>query len=224
MPNIHGTETLQNVIKKAASQHNSSTFHPHVTLFPLDIKKKTVEELAEATRPIAAVMPPLSLEVDRVQVGEKFGQSVFLALKSTSQLEELRATLLKALGAPAETESTASPHASLYHGTSTKHDYHNVAAGMVADGVLDTRKDGALVVKGLGSRLDLTEIWIVNITSESPASWEVLHTEAFGGAEVAHPLPPPTPTSPISPISPIPPISLSSPVTPTTKRVPSIGK
>jgi hypothetical protein len=186
VPNAPSAKTLQSAIKKAAAPHNSPTFPPHVTLFSLKNTDKTVEEFAKVTQAVIdEVKAPISLEEAGVQVGETFHQSVYLALKPTDELTILRANLLEAVGAPADTESPAFPHASLYYGEGSKEDKHHVVAQMLDACAVDIRHDGLIEVTGLESRLELTEVWIVNIATAQPADWEVLHKLALSGAEVA---------------------------------------
>jgi 2'-5' RNA ligase len=114
VPNVSCATTLHST---TAARHDSPMFHPHVTLFLLNDTDKTTKELANiAQTVIARVEAPISLEEAGVQAGETFDQSVYLALKPTSELMTLRANLLKAAGAPASTKSPAFPHASLYYG------------------------------------------------------------------------------------------------------------
>lgn len=194
MPNAPSAKTLQSAIKKAAA-HGSLTFPPHVTLFSLAKTDGTVDELAKVTQAvIAEVKAPISLEEAGVQVGETFHQSVYLALQPTEELTILRANLLKAIGAPANTESPAFPHASLFYGEGSNEDKHHVVAKMMDARAVDICHDGSIEVTGLESRLELTEVWIVNIATPQPADWEVLHKLALAGAEVA----PSLPASPVS--------------------------
>ena len=164
----------------------------------LDIKNKSLEELKGITHTVvadSAFNSPISLDQERVQVGDTFHQSVYLELNSTKELVELRSNLLNALGAPANTETPAFPHAPLHYGEGHQDDKHRLVTQMTQ---LDTRGDGAVVVKGLNSRLDLTQLWIVDIIADDPASWVVLHEEALVTGFTQQPaISPPSP--PVSP-------------------------
>jgi len=201
--------------------HNGPTFHPHVTLVSLDIKDKSLEELKGITHTVVAAsafVSPISLDQEGVQVGDTFHQSVYLALNPTEELMKLRSNLLNALGTPANPETPAFPHASLYYGEVSKDDKLRLVTQMT---LLDTRGDGAVVVKRLNSRLDLTQVWIVDIIADDPASWVVLHKEAIVTSTGTLPhtdtftfAQQPTTTSPPSPsIS-----SGSSPTTPSSRQ------
>ena len=191
VPKAPSAETLHTVIKKTAKHYNSPTFHPHVTLFVLRDTDKTAETLVKLTRPVvAAAKSPISLAQAGVQVGETYHQSVYLALSPADELTTLREDLLKALGAPAGTESSAFPHASLYYGEGSKDAKSDVVTQMMEAGTVDINKKGVIEITGLESRFDFTEIWIVNIANEHPDSWKVLHKEPLASEELAASLPP----------------------------------
>jgi hypothetical protein len=56
--------------------------------------------------------------------------------------------------------------------------------------IINIHSDGLLEVVGLESRLDLTEVWIVNIPTDQLMDWKVLYKQALAGAELAPSLPP----------------------------------
>ena len=180
MPNALSARLLR-VINKTAAQHNSPTFPPHVELFSLNTDK-TIEEFVEITQPVVdEARAPISLQ----QAGVKVDQtSVYLALKPSTELETLRSNLLKALGAPADTESPAFPHLSLYYGEGPMRNKYEVVARMVDSRTVDVWNDGMLEVEGLES-LGLTEIWIMDIRTEDPASWMVYHKQDLIRSELA---------------------------------------
>ena len=191
MPKAPSAKTLHTVVKKTAAHYNSPTFYPHVTLFSLKDTDKTGEALVKLTHPVvAAFKSPISLEQAGVQVGETYHQSVYLALSPADELTTLREDLLKALGAPAGTGSSAFPHASLYYGEGSKDAKSDVVTQMMEAGTVDINKKGVIEITGLEPRFDFTEIWIVNIANEHPDSWKVLHKEPLGSEELAASLPP----------------------------------
>ena len=171
-----------------------------------------VEELIKLTQPVVAeVRAPISVEQAGVTVGETFHQSVYLALNLTPELRTIRANLLKAVGAPADLESPAFPHASLYYGDGSSEDKHRVVVQMMDAGTLDILGNGSIEVTRLGPRFELTEVWIVDIVSQQPASWKVLHKQALAGGELAPSLTPsPPPSSPVFPVSPLTPLRQST--------------
>ena len=161
-------------------------FHPHVTLFSLNDTDKTRNELVNITRSVVAeVEAPISLEGAGVQIGEAFHESVYLALKSTAGLMALRTNFLKAVGAQTNTESPESPHASLYYGEGSIERNTHVVRTMMEARVINIRSDGLLDVVGLELRLDLTEIWIVDIPTDQPMDWKVVYKQALVGAKLA---------------------------------------
>ena len=61
---------------------------------------------------------------------------------------------------------------------------HEVVAYMLESGAVDITNRGVIAVEGLES-LGLTEMWIVDIRTEDPASWRVLHKQTLIGSERA---------------------------------------
>jgi len=164
-----------------------------------------VEELIKITQPVVAeARAPISVEQAGVTVGETFHQSIYLTLNLTAELRTIRANLLKAVGAPADLESPGFPHASLYYGDGSSEDKHHVVVQMKDAGALDILGDGSIEVTRLGPRFELTEVWIVDIVSQQPASWKVLHKQALAGGELASSLTPSPPaSSPAPPLTPL---------------------
>ena len=178
VPSASSTRLLQNAIKEAAPKHYGSTFHLHVTLFSLENADKTIEDLLKATQPvIAETKTPISLKQAGPQAGGNFNRTIYLALYPTAELKTLRANLLEAIGAP------SNPYSPIYYGGRSDGGWRPVVRLMDAHVVFDEK------FLGLGKVLDFTEVWIVDVTTEQPASWKVLHKQALAGTEIAPPFP-----------------------------------
>ena len=196
MPNALSARLLRNVINKTAAHHNSPTFPPHVELFSLNTDK-TIEEFVEITQPVVdEARAPISLQQAGVRVGDTFHRSVYLALVPSIELTTLRSNLLNALGVPADMERPVFPHLALYYGEGSKDGKYDVVYQMMESCTVDIMKNGMIEVAGLES-LGLTEMWIVDIRTEDPAGWMVLHKQALIGSELAIPSIP-APPSPVT--------------------------
>ena len=113
---------LQERIKKLSEKHGGPVFSPHVTLLG-SIESSETESIS-LTNTLASYLKPFELELTKAGYRDRFYQSLFIHVKHTERLSDIREKALRLFDV--NSEEKYMPHLSLMYGDYTRNEKERI--------------------------------------------------------------------------------------------------
>lgn len=106
-------EELNRIIKNLSKEYGGPTFVPHITLLA-EIPDRGEKEIKENTKRLAAVLKPVSIELDDVDTQDEYFKAFYMRIRGKEEVEASHAKALHIFSMA--DEQAYLPHLSLLYG------------------------------------------------------------------------------------------------------------